>query len=707
MTEISQFENWIEAAVVRLNKIQQNTNNLSPETENILTELCGNIEELHVATEALHSQNEELLTTRYQLETERQRYLELFDFAPDGYLVTDAKAIIQQVNSAAAELFNVPQRYLPGKPLDIFVAQTDREAFNSQWLEITAQFTQACQTAADEVGELSQKQYPTGQLIQDWEVQLQPRGGEPIPVALSLSATCNAEGNLTKLLWLIRDLRPSKQAAAKIRQQAALLDVATDAIWVQDLEGKILYWNQAAEKIYGWTATEALGTLGHQLLVDPASRPNRTAYQTTIEAGRWQGELQKVIKSGEDILVESHWTLVHDSAGMAQSILIVDSDITEKKQLERQLFQAQRLESLGTLVAGIAHDFNNILTPIVPMTQILIHKFPDLDTPTQELLQLIVSSSRRGSTLVQQLLGFTRKVTATRITMQVATEIDHVAQIIKETFPKSIQLYTHLSPDLWSVYGDCSQLHQVLLNMSINARDAMPNGGTLEMTAKNCLIDEPFTRTHLAAKVGQYIAIEISDTGEGIAPENLDLIFEAFFTTKDIDQGTGLGLSTVKRIINNHNGFIEVSSQVGKGTQFQVFLPAVDVPETVMLETEEFRSGNGELILVVDDEESIRQANQIVLETYGYRVLTADNAFRAIELYTQYQSEITVVLMDMMMPLMDGATTIEALLEIDPNIEIVATSGLTNYHQVTENIGNKIKAFLPKPYTSEELLNIL
>ncbi len=235
----------------------------------------------------------------------------------------------------------------------------------------------------------------------------------------------------------------------------------------------------------------------------------------------------------------------------------------------------------------------------------------------------------------------------------------------------------------------------------------MPNGGKLEIVAKNCLIDQQFTRTHPAAEVGPYVAIAISDTGVGIAAENLDLIFDPFFTTKDIGQGTGLGLSTVARIIKNHGGLIEVSSQVGKGTQFQVFLPAVDITETVVKDSQELPQGNGELILVVDDEDSICLANQMVLETYGYRVLTADDIFRAIKLYTQHQSEISVVLMDMMMPLMDGATAIETLLEINPQVEIIVVSGETNTNQIAEMIGKKIKAFLPKPYTSEELLEIL
>ncbi|MGB3403237.1 MAG: PAS domain S-box protein [Microcoleaceae cyanobacterium] len=707
MTNINQFEDWIIVAQARLEQIQQNTSDLQPGTQDILTELCINTEELHVATEQLQLQNEQLLATRQQLEAERQRYLELFDFAPNGYIVTDREGIIQQANRSAAELLNVPQKYLSAKPLDVFVAQTDRESFNRQWFDITIEFPLACEIASRRAFE-PVGNYTTGNLIQDWEVQLQPRQGEPIPVALSLSATCNASGELTDLLWLIRDLRQSKQAEAQIRQQAALLDVATDGIWVQDLKGKILYWNQAAENIYGWTATEAIGQSCDRLLLHPTMTSQwRKAQQTTVNRGQWQGELQNFTKSNEEIRVESHWTLVPDSGNNPQSILIVDSDITQKKQLEKQLFQAQRLESIGTLASGIAHDLNNILTPVVPIAQMLMLKLPNLDDDTRKLLEMIQNSGRRGAAIIKQILGFARGIEATRMTIQLQSVIQEVTHIVTEIFPKSIELRTHVPDNLWGIDGDFSQLYQVLINLCINGRDAMASGGILSINAENLSVDEDFVQMHLGAEVGPYVAIAVSDTGIGISQENLDRIFDLFFTTKAVGEGTGLGLSTVATIVKSHGGFVEVSSQLGKGTQFQVFLPAVDVTETVVKDSQELPQGNGELILIVDDEDSICQINKTVLETYGYRVLTADNAFSGIELYTQHHSEISLVLMDLMMPLMDGVTAIEALLNINPNVEIVVVSGDTNTHQITEMIGNKIKAFLPKPYTLEELLQIL
>ncbi|MDY7024525.1 MAG: PAS domain S-box protein, partial [Cyanobacteriota bacterium] len=559
------------------------------------------MEELHVAVEELRLQNEELLVSRLQLEQERQRYQELFDFAPDGYIVTNGDAIIQEVNHSAAQLLNIPQKYLPGKPLDIFVYLPDRDLFNRQWLDITTEFTQACETSSGDFDEFDGNDYATGKLIDNWEIRFQPRQGEPFPIAVSLSATCNAEGHLTKLLWLIRDLRSVKRAEATIQRQADFLDMATDAIWVQNLEGKILYWNQGAEKIYGWKTEEAQQQLGYQLLCDPASRQGRTAYKATADQGYWRGELQKITKSGQEILVESHWTLGLDSEGIPQYILIVDNDITEKKQLEQQLFQAQRLDSLGSLAAGIVHDLNNIFSPIMVVSQLLKMQFSNSGQQTLEMLEILEATGKHGVALVQKILQFIQGVEEDRSTMQLSTVIDEIQAIATRTFPKSIELRINIQPDLWLICGDFNQLYQVILNLCINARDAMPDGGILKISAYNLFGNQKFAQRYLAAEVKPYVVVTISDTGIGIPTENLDRIFDPFFTTKDRDVGTGLGLSTVLGLVKSHGGFIEVSSKMGQGTQFQVFLPAVDWVEAIAPEKEEPPTGNGELILVVDD----------------------------------------------------------------------------------------------------------
>ncbi len=277
-----------------------------------------------------------------------------------------------------------------------------------------------------------------------------------------------------------------------------------------------------------------------------------------------------------------------------------------------------------------------------------------------------------------------------------------IEQIVHGTFPKSIEFSLNINSDLWAVIGDATHLHQVLMNLTVNARDAMPHGGTLTISAKNLLVDEQYVRMNLEANVGPYIVITVADTGIGMPPEILDRIFEPFFTTKDVGKGTGLGLSTVRGIIKSHGGFINVHSEIAKGTEFKLFLPAVETMATSLAENLELPDGNGELILVVDDEAKILETTKISLESYNYRVLTASNGIEAIALYARYHNEISVVLVDMMMPLMDGATTISTLQKMNQLVKIVAVSGLVGCNKVAKD--TTVNKFISKPYTTQELL---
>jgi len=283
-------------------------------------------------------------------------------------------------------------------------------------------------------------------------------------------------------------------------------------------------------------------------------------------------------------------------------------------------------------------------------------------------------------------------------------EIKHIAQ---ETFPKSIEFYTDIAPDLWPVSGDATQLHQVFMNLCVNARDAMPDGGTLSICAENIFIDENYARMNLDASVGSYIVISVADTGTGMLPEIVDRIFEPFFTTKELGKGTGLGLSTVIGIVKSHGGFVNVYSEVGRGTQFKVYLSAVEERETQQSQNLELPRGHRELFLVVDDETAICEITKTTLETYNYKVLTATDGIEAIALYAQHKDEISVVLMDMIMPGMDGPTTIRTLQKINPLVKIIAVSGLASSDKVSLAMSAGVKAFLSKPYTAQELLKTL
>jgi signal transduction histidine kinase/ActR/RegA family two-component response regulator len=423
--------------------------------------------------------------------------------------------------------------------------------------------------------------------------------------------------------------------------------------------------------------------------------------------GAWQCELEKVTKQGRDITVASRWTLVRDEAGNPKSILSVDTDITEKKQLESQFLRAQRLESLGTLASGIAHDLNNMLTPILAISQLLPLRLGDVDKTSSEMLEMLEATAKRGADLVKQVLSFARGNEGKRTVLQVKHLLKDIEQFAKGTFPKSITIEKDFPRDLATVSADATQLHQVFMNLVVNARDAMPDGGILRIETENKFIDQSYAKMNIEAKVGSYIVVTITDTGIGIPPRIIDRIFDPFFTTKEVGKGTGLGLSTVLGIVKNHGGFIQVSSEINKGTQFKVYLPSIGGEVSSISQSEQLPIGNNQLILVVDDEEAICEIIKTTLETYNFRVVTARDGIEAITVYVQHKKEIDAVLIDIMMPSMDGATAIRTLQHINPQIKIIAMSGLVSNEALAESSGTGIQGFLTKPFSAGELLNTL
>ncbi|MGB7271844.1 MAG: PAS domain S-box protein [Geitlerinemataceae cyanobacterium] len=386
------------------------------------------------------------------------------------------------------------------------------------------------------------------------------------------------KGRPLRVIGVHTDISDRKLSEQKIREQAALIEIATDAISVRNLDNCVLFWSKGAERLYGWKASETLGKNIQELLYSQErSAAVEIATYDTLQKGYWQGELENVTKTGKTIIVASRWTLVRDESKKTKFILVVSTDITEKKQLEQQFYRTQRLDSLGTLAGGIAHDLNNIFAPILMISQLLPLKLKNLDARSQKLLKTLETSTKRGADLVKQILVFTRGTEGQPIVVQIGHLLNEVNRMARQTFPKSIEIRMEISTrTLWLVKADPTQLHQVLMNLVVNSRDAMPNGGQIELSAENREIDENFAAINLEAYAGKYIEISISDTGIGMASEILDRMFEPFFTTKDVGKGTGLGLSTVRGIVKNHGGFLQVSSQVGRGTQFKVYLPAVE-----------------------------------------------------------------------------------------------------------------------------------
>jgi two-component system, cell cycle sensor histidine kinase and response regulator CckA len=485
-----------------------------------------------------------------------------------------------------------------------------------------------------------------------------------------------------------------------------------------DIQADLVTWSIELETLYG-ILPGSFGNSNEAWLetIDPEDRPNVEA-----ELDRWRSlwateSLQ--LRQGLDLEFRilypdpnTHWIAVKSSVfldrnGNPTRTIGIHMDITEKKQLEAQFLRAQRLESLGTLASGIAHDLNNVLTPILSVAQLLPMRLTNIDSRNQNLLKILESSARRGADLIKQILSFAQGIEGKHLCIQPSHLLIDIQKIVQQTLPKSIEIDRDIPADLWTVMGDMTQLHQVLMNLCVNARDAMPQGGTISIQASNRSIDESFARAHLDANIGNYVEITVTDTGTGIQPQLLHRIFDPFFTTKEIGKGTGLGLSAVLGIIKSHGGFLDVQSQVNQGTQIHVYLPACDPLNQPIQDEPELPSGQQQLILVVDDELAIGELIKTTLETYNYRVLTANDGAEAIALYAQHRDSIDGVLIDMMMPVMDGLTTVNALHHIDPKLPVVAMSGLSSVEAVDRAKRFGCEYFLAKPYTSSDLLQVI
>jgi PAS domain S-box-containing protein len=501
-----------------------------------------------------------------------------------------------------------------------------------------------------------------------------------------------------------------KEKTAHLSEQARLLDLAHDAIVVRDMEDRILYWNKGAERIYGWQDRETAGRKAEALLPKDGFDASKyaEARKTILETGYWQGEFTARTKSGKEVIVEARWTLVRDSQGAPKSVLGISTDITEKKKFEAQFFRAQRIESIGTLASGIAHDLNNVLTPLMIAVQVLKGEVTEEDR--RKLLQSLEANVQRGADLVKQVLTFGRGMEGMHIPVDPKHIAREIKQIVQETFPKSVEFVSHCPADLWTITGDPTQLHQVLLNLCVNARDAMPKGGKLSLHMENAMVDETYAAMNLEARPGPYVVISVADTGTGMPKEIQDKIFDPFFTTKEPGKGTGLGLSTTLAIVNRHDGFILCQSEAGKGTTFKIYFPANSTPAAAEKASEEesrLPRGHNELVLVVDDEEPILDLVQKVLKRTGYRVLLAKDGVEAVALYARHRQEIDVVITDMVMPIMDGPTTIVALKAINANVKIISSSGAASAGGMAKARDAGVQYFIPKPYTAETMLKTM
>ena len=614
----------------------------------------------------------------YRLRVSELSYRRLFEAAKDGILILDADSgRITDVNPFLCEFLGSSRGQMLGKTMGELGPFKDIEA-NQAMLE-----------------RLQDEGY-----VRYEDLPLRANNGRDLAVECVCNVYTVADQKVIQCN--IRDITERKRNEARFRR---LVDSNAQGVIFWNTNGEITGANDAFLRMVGFSREELeAGKLNWATMTPPEYAERDMLYVQKLSANGVTAPYEKeyIRKDGSRVPVLIGAVFFEDSPKEGVCFVV---DLTEPKKLELQFLRAQRMESIGTLAGGIAHDLNNILAPIM----MAIHLLKDLSNDPQvaTILNTLEGSAKRGADIVRQVLSFARGMEGEKIEVQPKHLIEDVESIIKNTFPKNIRLESFIPTGIWTVLGDPTQIHQILLNLCVNARDAMPDGGKLSIEVANCVLDEQYAAMNLQAKAGRYVQIAITDSGSGMAPDVVERIFEPFFTTKKMSEGTGLGLSTVMGIVKSHQGIINVYSEVGKGTCFKVYIPAANAPAATKLELIEklaLPRGNGETILVVDDEASILNITSKTLQNFGYRVLMATDGAEAVGLYAQHAREIALVLTDMMMPIMAGPTMIRALSRINPLVRVIATSGLLANEDHTKLTGSFVKQFLVKPYTAATLL---
>ncbi len=502
-----------------------------------------------------------------------------------------------------------------------------------------------------------------------------------------------ATDDVSRLQREVASLREALTRQQELRESQAVAKVGS---WTTDLLTMSVTWSRETHHIFGTDPEDFAPThAGFLDLVHPDDRVAvNAAFLGSLETPEPQEIEHRVVVTGRrPKFVKERWQTFFDAEGRAMRAVGTCQDITAQKSAEAERLRSQRLESIGNLAGGIAHDLNNVLAPI--LMSIALLKEDERDAERLETLQTVEECALRGAGLVRQVLTYARGRVDVRTPVDVSMLVRNVARVLQETFPRGVTLHVEAPPDLPPVLGDVTQLHQVLMNLAVNARDAVNGTGRIDLRV-----------SEVATLTGAGLLIEVEDNGCGIPPDVQDQMFDPFFTTKAVGHGTGLGLSTVQSIVSSHGGVIRVTSEVGRGTVFQVTLPATDavgVHDDASV-VGDLPKGASQTVLVVDDEEGILQMARKTLERHGYRVRLAHHGGEALEVFSENPGAIAVVVTDMSMPFMDGPTTIRRLRAVDPHIRIIASSGLESVGGAAAAIGSEPVLFIAKPYSAEVLL---
>ncbi|MGV3742436.1 MAG: PAS domain S-box protein [Burkholderiaceae bacterium] len=541
----------------------------------------------------------------------------------------------------------------------------------------------------------------------DFEAEIRNASGDPVWIRILGEAKRNQEGGIVGTHGAYLDISKSKESEATLREQAALLDAATDAIIVRSLEDRILYWNRAAERQYGWTAQEVLGRPVKSVLYSQSAVPFEVALEKLKRDGDFSGQITHLRKDGSKVIVQSHWTLVRHDDGSPKSILAIHTDITDRIDMEQKMAQMQKLNALGQLTGGIAHDFNNLLTVINGSAEILTEEFND-PSLCRELAHTIFLAGERGAQLTSRLLAFARRQELEPDVVDLCAVVNSMRGMLQRSLGEQMRLSMHYAEVVWPVYIDEAQFESALLNLCINARDAMPKGGTVKIEISNAILDERYVEKNPDAKPGDYVMLAVSDTGVGMTQETVSRAFEPFFTTKGRGQGSGLGLSMVYGFIAQSNGHIKIESSPGQGTVVRMYFPrafaeVLAAPDAEVPGARGAIQGGAESILLVEDNELVRAHGKKVLEELGYRVQVASDGHEALALL-QDGARYDLLFTDILMPHgIGGFLLAEKALSFCPDMRVLFTTGYSD--SAESGIGEEPMGFpvLRKPYRRQTL----
>jgi two-component system, cell cycle sensor histidine kinase and response regulator CckA len=625
-------------------------------------------------------------STGQVLQESLQMMTTLIESAMDAIISVDSGYNISLFNPAAAEMFLCPVEQALGRPLSVFIPQRFRQ-LHDQHIQHFA-----------ETGTTTRRMGSLG------TISGLRSNGEEFPLEASISQ-CVVSGKKTFTV-ILRDVTERVRSQKMLSHMATVLEQMAELVVVTDLEGRIVMANDACQRISGYSRDELLGKTT-RIFKSGQHSPEffETMWKSILQGETWSGQITNRKKDGN--LAQESMTIspVRDKEGKIINFVSIRRDISKQLTLEEQIRHSQKMESIGRLAGGVAHDFNNLLTVINGTSELLLYDLP-ADSPARIQVKEILHAGTRAAQLTRQLLTFSRRQVVAPQSCNINTVVAEMKSLLQRLIGENIKLLSALDPTLQKTEIDPGQLEQIIVNLAVNARDAMPEGGTLILETANVELDEGYTSRHVGMKPGRYVMLAVTDTGKGIPPEIRSKIFEPFFTTKEIGKGTGLGLSTVYGIVESYNGNIWVYSELGKGTVFKIYFPAStsphDIARTINAPVE--LNGENQVVLLVEDEESVRRLGKTILERAGYQVYAARDGKEALEVITSTSQKIDLLITDVVMPKMSGRQLVEKVQQLIPQVKVLFISGYTDQIFAHTNDLAPGMAFVQKPFSTEEIL---